>query len=537
MADSAKVHLRADTLALEPPADRSPLPRPESMSEDLPQLAELARFLNRHHRWILVSAIVAGIATYLWTALLTPAIYEASATLVLMPPRLTSQLKPQLMSIQGFQRLLESDAVIDQTRRNLLEAGILQKTDKELELGENLMSRIYVSRRSEETSIAPVIELVARNSTPEKVASIANTWATIFLEQSHELLTGSTSANIALVETQFESNSDELRKLDQERLHLQEMYQDQLLRKQLDWSRKIHSEETKWDRTILELRQDTENQLAGFQLATRREMENFASSHGLTVSETDTPNGSETQHRAEVSQALEAQLLKLMTLRIQIAQTRQYLTLEKAVSNDVLWQATVLSQGGILDFQPLTNPTLITQEINPEYADLAKRLSEAQLALESFDDEDLRKARNIASGMEKVQRDRSAGFSNLVEQRAQSLREAQNQKSRDLEDLRMQRKQELAALDSQQTTGLADINRRLTYASQLFDELAERSKQAELARGQEDLADVRLGASAIQPLHPLSKHLPVKITLAVFFGALFGALIALYKTAAESSRK
>ena len=137
---------------------------------------DIVRFLARHKVLILVPAVVAAILTVLVVYLAVPAEYEASAVLVIVEPRFSSELKPPALSVQAYQNLLESDAILAEARRRLQAQGQLGKSDL-LRRGREVETKIFVSRRAEETSLAPMIQVVATGRTPAQAAAIANTWA------------------------------------------------------------------------------------------------------------------------------------------------------------------------------------------------------------------------------------------------------------------------------------------------------------------------------------------------------------------------
>ena len=85
--------------------------------------ADVVAFFQRHWRLIFGTAFAAGFLTGLVVILFVPRSYEASATLVIVPPKFASDLKPSTLTVQGYQQLLESDAVIAETRRRLVAKG------------------------------------------------------------------------------------------------------------------------------------------------------------------------------------------------------------------------------------------------------------------------------------------------------------------------------------------------------------------------------------------------------------------------------
>ena len=90
---------------------------------------EIVRFLARHWALILVPAAAAANLTVVIAYHAVPAEYEASAVLIIVEPRFASELKPPVLSVQAYQNLLESDAILAEARRRLQAQGQLGKSD------------------------------------------------------------------------------------------------------------------------------------------------------------------------------------------------------------------------------------------------------------------------------------------------------------------------------------------------------------------------------------------------------------------------
>src|SRR5437016_452392 len=191
-------------------------PPPSSYDTDELSLVQLVRFFLRHWPFICGMALAAGFTAAFYMALSVPRIYEASATLVIVSPQLSSGLKPPTLTMQGYQKLLESDAVLADTKKRLVQQGVLLEKDA-LHLRGNVETRIFVSAQSETTSLAPMLQTVARGKSSEQAAAIANTWAQVFLERIHELMVGTTSAAVQFIEAQYPQAQDQLTQTESER--------------------------------------------------------------------------------------------------------------------------------------------------------------------------------------------------------------------------------------------------------------------------------------------------------------------------------
>src|SRR5262249_26032146 len=126
---------------VEPP---SPPPLTSSGETDEFNFVQVVRFFLRHWRLIAGLALATGFTAALYMASSVPHTYEASATLVIVSPSFSSKLKPPTLTVQGYQKLLESDAVLAETKKRLLQQRVLAAGDT-LRLHGNVETRIFVS--------------------------------------------------------------------------------------------------------------------------------------------------------------------------------------------------------------------------------------------------------------------------------------------------------------------------------------------------------------------------------------------------------
>ncbi|MEJ2190483.1 MAG: Wzz/FepE/Etk N-terminal domain-containing protein [Acidobacteriota bacterium] len=238
------------------------------MSDDI-SLADVVRFLHRYRWLILGSGVVAGLLALASVTLLVPRTYRASATLVVVPSKFSSELKPQTLTIQGYQKLLESDAAVAETKRRLVEAGDIDASTN-LRVGRNLHTAIFVSRRSEETELAPMIQIDAEFDSPTVAAKVANTWAQVFLERTHVLMSGTTSATVEFIDQQYPQAKQELENLEQQRVETGDSFQ-----------KRRNDVETSWDIKIGQVKNENSEKVAAYQAETRRLCEAFSGEHTL----------------------------------------------------------------------------------------------------------------------------------------------------------------------------------------------------------------------------------------------------------------
>src|SRR5206468_2086424 len=194
----------------------------------------------------------------LYMAFSVPRTYEASATLVIVSPQFSSEFKPPTLTVQGYQKLLESDAVLAETKKRLLQQSVLAEGDT-LQLRGNVETHIFVSAQSEATSLAPMLQTVARGKTAEQAAAIANTWAQVFLERTHELMAGTTSAAVQFIDEQYPQARADVARLENEKATTANEFQ-----------KRYDEAATRWDEKSLAFKGETADLLSAYKAQTQQ---------------------------------------------------------------------------------------------------------------------------------------------------------------------------------------------------------------------------------------------------------------------------
>ena len=125
-----------------------------------------------------------------------------------------------------------------------------------------------------------------------------------------------------------------------------------------------------------------------------------------------------------------------------------------------------------------------------------------------------------AAGLEKLKQERDAGLAKLQESRANGLAE-----------LTRERQAELDAIKRDWDAKAAQMDREIAQQRDLLAELTKNYNQAALAKGQQGMEDVRIGAPAAAPDHPLPRGGAVKTLVALLIGGCLGIGISLVREA------
>lgn len=486
-----------------PDSREQDIPRSEGVEAGWLSVVDVVLFFSRQAGLILgIAAALTVVATFAF--LLLPRKYEASMTLVVSPPTFNSELSPSAFSVQGYQALLESGAVLEETTKRLVDRSVLSP-GKTLRLDEGVYTSIFVSSRSDATALAPMLRLTARTKDPEIAAEVANTWAEVFLEHTQQLSASSLRPTLQVVEDQFEMARSALENAEQERLQLLS-----------DFQVRFDEATGKWDERIAKFRAETEVLVSTFREETRQQFAEVGSEYGLT----EEPSGP--QQATERGSSAQRLLSELLVLRQQLAQTPGVFELQKAITDDVLWQALAGTwEEGTED--RLFAKNLITEEVNPVFTELATRImqleSQSRLLLHSEQEVYWQFDRAI----EKLQRERSVALTTLRERREVGLAALTRQRRRELSRIRRVHEAELA-----------EMERRILRLTAQVEKLSISYNEVVLARARQEVPDVQLAVPAVPPSSPLPRGLVLKVVVVAFLGGLLGLAVAFLR---EVSRR
>ncbi len=503
--------------------------RPATDTYDELTFADIVAFFSRNWKLIFGASLVFGAVTAAYVLAFVHHAYEASATLVVIPSKFASELKPSILTVQGYRALLESDAVIAETKRRLVEKGTLRPQDT-LSLGAGIETRVFF-RRGDEAPLAPMLQAVARGASGEAAAAIANTWAEVFVERTRELMAGTTSSTVQFIDAQYPLAQARTAEMEDQRVTainaLQKRYDDAA---------------TASDSRMSVFKNETSDLVATFKAETERVIEEYRSTRNLETRNLQLDAlrkaYSELQgSQAQVSAQLQEKQLQLDATKKQLAATQQFVTLRKAITDDALWGAVERGKETPTNWAALQGKTLETQELNPVHTDLAHRLAQLESDVNALTpraaqlSQRLAEISDEAAKMDLAVSADQAGLGKLTQERDAGLAKLQEVRSNALADLTRQRQSELDAIKRDWDAKAAQMDRDIAQQRDLLAELTKNYNQAALAKGQQGMEDVRIGAPAAAPDHALPRGGTVKVLVALIFGGCIGIGIALVREA------
>jgi len=175
--------------------------------EDEIDLREYIDVLIRHWKAIValtvIAAIVAGVVSFL-----LPPTYEARATLVATGERYRLAFDPRFQSVNT---VLPPQAYSGLLKTSQLEMKVLEELGLDFFNGPFTLDQLNASAEVETSKDPTVFYLKIRFPDPVKAAAIANTWATLYVQEVNSLY-GYSDKEIATLESQLATAEESLNK-------------------------------------------------------------------------------------------------------------------------------------------------------------------------------------------------------------------------------------------------------------------------------------------------------------------------------------
>ncbi|MCH9647000.1 MAG: hypothetical protein K0U98_02110 [Deltaproteobacteria bacterium] len=511
------------------------LQAPESRSRELRPIY-VVNFLRRNLWMILLLGMVTGLAYWAFAQMTRELAYQSACSLVITPRSGSSSFRQDPLSVTAYKQMLGSGALISETKRRLVEEGLLEASDP-LRLGKELRSRIFLSdtKKGQASAGVPLLELVSVGKTPEAAARAANLWAEVFLEQNRAMVVASTTEAIEIFERLYPQAQEKLQALELQDVQ-QTAQQGQRLRALQDQAgdrSRAYGQETL--RLITEYNNQTKQMELEFKINQMRPQQE------ARLRALEQAYQALQQDLAKVDDSLAAAEAERAAVKGRLEQTPQRIRLQriKPPAAVEMEQKGHGSRGEAREAES-TGPLWTEESINPVYLELDRRLAAAAVNAEILRPEKLRlqnrleelsgELRSVSEGLErgateleKLKLDRSAGLATLKLQRDE-----------DLAALKRGEAQGLSEQKRQAETASAQLRREVAFQLESYKKLQSQVTQASLAREQLAVEDVRMSTKAVPSDYPLPLNTGFKTVIAFLVGALLGFLLSLAKEVIRS---
>lgn len=340
--------------------------------------------------WIV--AITAGCALMgLIVAALRPDTYQATATLIVLPPTFSTELKPPVLPVEVYRVLAES-STIEAKVTNTLEA---EGADAQSLL---LRATLQSSREGRNANYLPLIELNVTAKSGELAQRAANLWAQVVAEETANISDRGREDTLEFIKVQFPQISETLAKKEEVLQERQDQFDKALLGLEVSSNEHLVAYDTETERMLQEYQAETSRLILDYNAETARltkahEKETQAlRMEFLDRWKPDWVDEQVTQKKTKLAQLqddlinldLEASSKKdrIAQLRVELEKQPERLVLSKGITDEAVWAE--ISRGGSASVPgSIADLKLSTEIVNPVHMNLKEDLARTQISLET----------------------------------------------------------------------------------------------------------------------------------------------------------
>ncbi len=548
--------------AIQPTYILAPGYYPEWDTQDQVSLGDYLLVLWRRRMQIVTITLAFGLLAFLVGQLL-PRRYEATTSLLVQPPVFSTELRPQPLTVETYQMIVNSDAVKEAALRELVEEGVLRPDE-----APGSMDAKLEPSKLREIAYSPVILLVVRADSPEKAKRVADKWAEMAVRECQGLSSRGKQGTLEFIEKQYPEATRLVETQEQELKQREDYHDRRILGLESAWSRRLLDYGNQTEQMLADFRNQTAGLLAeyenetsrlraDYESETERLRQQFEAEHGLTLLQQEMAIKQDALSRFEkqlqdTELAIKTQGDTLEQVRQQINTQPPLLVLSKAITDEALWARLGSPSGGVLP-KELDQLKLRTELVNPTYQALLNQLTQVQIEYETLvprrqhlqaETSRLRKELEELRGrlaartteLFALQKSREAGLHRLLKQREAGLETLKRSRETELKVLEAARKAEHAELERRRDVELAEAERlRQIETEEIYRELqtsrashqalAQKFEAARLAKAEEG-QDIHIGAFAVPPKYPVSPRPLLYAAVALVLGGMVSVVVA-----------
>ena len=203
--------------------------------EDEIDLRVYINVLIRYWRLIVGLTVVAGVVAFV-VSLLLPAAYQATAVVVVTRPLYQFQLAPGIQNLPentaGSTQVLSGKAALDLAVSDAMIQDLLDQVSSDLPTEERFLVPMRGMLKAAQGGDASIIKLTVTNRNPQRVAKIANAWASLYVRQVNDLY-GQSAEQLKFFDDQLAQAKSDLDAADQALVDFQKRNDAAVLQAQL----------------------------------------------------------------------------------------------------------------------------------------------------------------------------------------------------------------------------------------------------------------------------------------------------------------
>ena len=373
-------------------------------------------------KWIIIGlCIIAIVGAGVYTVSFTEPIYEADASLLIMPPTYTTSLDVSTLPVNTYRNI----ALTNTIKQEIIDELDLKKEDDSSYTVANLEKKMTfeVSRqetgRAEENGIQyPFFVMKVKGVDPERCSKIANTWADKFMAASKEIRKSEVKEISSVIIEQFEDTKKELKNAREElknfkkesRLELKTSKLDMLKNKLSEYENKylslgtqLGSEKTKLNEIESQLNQMKDNGKWAGKLTVSENSDSilYENKKNYLKAQEKLLTFQQNNNIDIIKQEIEVRENRLKEYKEKLAIANENfnnfinenkeinnllenepikLKLNRDLSNDFVWENIFKTD----ELEILKNLSISNEIINPTYEQLKNKFTENKISIESL---------------------------------------------------------------------------------------------------------------------------------------------------------
>jgi len=413
-------------------------------------LPQMMIFLLLRWRTILLVMIIA-FSVSLVLAFMKKGVYETSSSIVVFPPKFTTELNPGVLSIQTYESYVQNpDIYSEVVRRTAI-------PDLTVEKLQSLLSVTTLREKyGNDVKYSPIIRLTARGSSPQQAKLLADTWAAVCCEKAKSLLTLGKDEVLSFIEQQYKELGDKLVPAEKNLADTTNDYSDKILKTKSDWEAKIAAFEAENNIPRMNAELEALNKLIG-----DKEM---------------AYEGIEPQ--------VQSAKARLDTARERLKSQQAKVILKRSMTDNAFWTSIAATQN-IKNVDDLSKMQLNDEELDPIYIQVSTSAEQALAELASL----------------QAQKTSLATTLNEARKKADELNKEIEDKSQQLTVMQMSRDNDVAKLTVEQDRAIAMLTRPVDQYKKTNETLSTMAESARMAR-QEQTDFIRISSLAVLPHYP-----------------------------------
>jgi capsular polysaccharide biosynthesis protein len=485
--------------------------------DDQIDLVGFIEVLWRRKLLVLLVPLLFGLTAFVFT-LRTPSMYSARATLVFRPPQVPASLNPEPLSLDSLnlKLIIESDLIAGRLTSELLQKKVVEP-DTSIE---QIQAMLSVELLSEFDSR---MDLVVEMGSPEKVMTIANTWAQLSVVESESQSQSRLQASLRLVESQYQMTRKKLTDLELERKEQRDHSVHALLELEKSWSTRI-----------LDFSSETERLQNEYEKETQRLQLQFADQWKLDVlrEELRIRKAKLAQYGNDVMDTeftIKTKKDALTQIAEQAQSQPQYLVLSKALTDDALWEQLKGSEAGLPE--ELNQIKLRSEVLNPAYQSLLEQLTATQIEYDTL----IPKKDHLRNEVESLHKaiDELQSFLTTKEVERFALHKNRETEMNNLqvkhriqrEVLDKARASERYLLGHERDLRVTELTRGIAGMSSFFQPIAEKNREVQLDRSDEE-PFVKIGVLAVESRRLMARRTTWDSLIALAVGFILSVMLA-----------